>query len=259
MSKVAFCLIFILAFTSQSSAERETLKYVFTHYPPANYRSHDGEYRGFLVDIVREAITKRLGIPLSIAIFPWKRCQMLVEEGEADMLTTIPTPERSVFTVTPQRPIWVKEWRIHTYEGHPQRQSFDAMSSIGDLKSHGVTVISYIGNGWSKTHLEDAGIRIFNATMVDGMYRMLAAKRGDILLEDGILAAPALKHLGLEDKVVPTQGVVATSDFHMLIGKRSPFAGIVPRLETVIKEMWEDGSIERIVAQYRSNGQSESQ
>lgn len=243
---LVFCVLF-----PQASTAGEPLKYVFTHYPPANYQTETGEYKGFFVDIVMEALAERMAIPVAISIFPWKRCQKLLEEGDADMITTIPTPERSMYTVTHAKPIWIKKWRVHTYVGHPHINEFHKVVKIDDLRDRPYTVISYIGNGWSKSMIEDVGISVFNATTVEGMYRMLAAKRGDMIIEDDILVAPALRQLGLTHQIVATEGIVAESNFHMLIGKKSRFSGIIPELNHVIEEMWKDGTMARIFARYQ--------
>jgi polar amino acid transport system substrate-binding protein len=250
MFKKLLFMVGVLLLVSLPALAKDPIKFVFTNYVPANYQTEAGEFKGFFVDTIIEALEKRMGIPVEMAVFPWKRCQAMVEAGEADMIATIPTPERAVYTSTIEKPIWVKKYRLYTYAGHSDLQKFNTFKGIEDLKAGGYTVVSYIGNSWSKTMLEDVGVRVFNANAVEGMYKMLAEKRGDVLIEDMVLVMPALKSLQLTDKIVATEGVVSQSNFHLLIGKKSQYADIITQLNATIEAMWQDGTIEKIIAGY---------
>lgn len=238
------CITFQVAFA------KEPIRWVFTDYPPANYQAENGEYTGFLYDITIEAFEKRLGIPVEIAIFPWKRCQILVQNGAYDVLLTIPTPERLTFTHATEEPVWVKKRIVYTYAGHPELDEMQRIRGLEDIKEKGYVVISYLGNGWMETAVEKSGISVKYATGVDGMYKMLAAKRGDIIIEESRLAHPSIKDLGLESTILATEGIGAESNFHLLIGKKSQYATILEPLNTVIREMWLDGTIAGIMAEY---------
>ncbi len=80
---------------------------------------------------------------------------------------------------------------------------------------------------------------------------MLSAKRGDILVEDPILVYPSLYSLGLMEQIIRTRGVIDESRFFPLIGKKSYFTSIIPRFRQVLQDMWEDGTIHRIMAAYQ--------
>jgi len=67
-------------------------------YWPAIYRSGEGAPAGIFNDILTE-VFKRLGIPLKKAVYPWKRAQMMVKNGEADGMVTVYTKERAAYTV----------------------------------------------------------------------------------------------------------------------------------------------------------------
>lgn len=250
MSKRMLVIIAVFMLFSGISSAKEPLTFVFTNYAPANYQTETGEFGGFFIDIIKEALEQRMGIPVTMSVFPWKRCQLLVEEGQADMIATVPTPERLVYAVATETPIWVKKWRLFTYAGHPDLAKFDAIKSIEDLKKGGYTVVSYIGNSWSDTMIKGAGIPVSDSNTVEAMYKMLAAKRGDVFIEDTLLVVPALKGLELTDKIVATEGIVAEGNFNLLIGKKSQYSDMISQLDTVLKEMWQDGTIEEILARY---------
>ena len=177
-----FLLLFGLSFPTWA----EPLRYVFTQYKPANFIDDHGKPSGFFIEIIREALENRLGIELEMKVYPWQRCQAMVENGKADMMTTIPTEERLGYTVQVNSPIWIKKYRVFTYTNHPFLSRMNKIRTVEDIIKENFKVISYIGNNWSKIHLQDKGIPLMKAPTVESMYRMLSGKRGDLFIEDPV-------------------------------------------------------------------------
>lgn len=225
---------------------------MYTEYKPANYLTEEKQSAGFFIDIIREVFEKRLSIPLSIQIFPWPRCQNMIEMGEADMMMTIPTNERLDYALAVDPPIWVKEYMIYTWAGNPELERLNNINCLEALKKERISVLSYLGNSWSDTKLKPAGITVLDSNTVDGMYRMLRAQRGQVIIEDPILVEPALKNLNLADYIVPTKGIVETSSFHILISKKSPYAGRITEISRVLTDMMNDGTIRNIMNHYKN-------
>ncbi len=228
----------------------EPVKWVFTDYAPANYIDGKGEYAGFLYDITKEAFENRLHIPLIISLYPWARCQQLVQQGDYDMFLTIPTPDREVYAEPVPTPVWIKKRLIFTYGGHGRREEMDSITGLDQIRQKGFTVISYIGNQWVNGNVESRGIPVEYARSVDGMYRMLAAKRGDLIIEEPSIVRANLETLGLSDTIEETGGVAEESSFHLLMGRKSPFVGLIDDLDLVLREMWQDGTIQAILDRY---------
>lgn len=229
---------------------QDAVKWVFTDYPPANFRTEEGNFSGFLHDIVMEVFQKRLGLHVDIAIYPWKRCQRMVKSGEADIMVTIPTPERKKYSVTHSRPIWIKRRILYTFREHPRIHEINRLNGLASIKKGGYRVISYLGNGWTEKEVQGVGIPVSFATTVDSMYRMLASKRGDLIIEEKALAAPHILDLGLSEKIVGTTGVGSESGFYILIGKKSVYAPLISSLDREIEDMRKQGRLEDIFRSY---------
>lgn len=247
-----FRIVLILYLLTQalSWALSQEVHYVFQEYQPANYLDEQGQPTGFFVDIIREAVENRLGLSLRISVLPWMRCQTLIEQGEADLMTTIPTPARMEYARLVSVPIWIKQYRIYTYLDHPRINEMHDIRSITEILQKGFTVISYIGNSWSKTSLNDIGIPVQNATSVEGMYRMLFARRGDILVDDPVLVSNSLRAVGLESQIIITDGLVEKSAFYPLISKRSYLAARADDFAAALQSMRNDGTIAAIMERY---------
>ena len=246
---LSFCLFFLSIATASYGGD--VALWVFTNYPPANYQNADGHYTGFLHDIVVDVFEKRLGVTVNIATFPWKRCQSMVKNGSADLMVTIPTPERLEYCVTHDNPIWTKRRILFTYGGHPRIDSINRISGLSEIKGGGYTVISYIGNGWVQDTLQSKGVPVLYATTVEGMFRMLSGKRGDLIVEEKSLALPLIKKLGFSNTIVETDGVASESGFHILISKKSVYAKMISRINLEIEKMRKSGEIDRIIDRYR--------
>ena len=245
---LSFCLFFLNL--ASISYGRDVAIWVFTDYPKANYRNAEGQYSGFLHDIVIDVFEKRLGIAVDIAIFPSKRCQAMVKYGSADLMVTVPTTQRLEYTVTHDKPIWTKRLILFTYSGHPRIDSINRISGLTEIKDGGFTVISYIGNGWVENTLQSAGIPVLYATTVAGMYRMLSGRRGDLVVVEKSLALPLIKTWGFSDTIVETDGVASESGFHILISKKSKYAKMISRINLEIEKMRERGEIDTIIRRY---------
>jgi len=248
MKKLAILLIVLGA--ACPALGQDSVKWVFTNYPPANFQMATGRYSGFLHDMVLELFQERLGLPVDIATFPWKRCQLMVKQGKADIMVTIPTPERLEYALTHIRPIWIKRRVLYTYHGHPRIKEIQRIHGIKAIKEGGYRVVSYLGNGWTEKKVEDFGIPVVYSSTVAGMYRMLAAKRGDLIIEEKGLATPQITHQGLSGKIEATTGIGSESGFHILIGKKSPHANLISKLDREVEAMRNQGRLEQILDQY---------
>ena len=249
----AFFITCLLLAVSHPACSQETAKWVFTNYPPANFQTSEGGFSGFLHDIVLAAFEERLGIGIDIAVLPWKRCQAMVEDGSADLMVTIPTRQRLIYAVTHDRPIWEKRRILYTYRNHPKMVDIHRLDGLAAIKTGGYTVISYLGNGWVKSEVEGLGIKVVYATTVEGMYRMLSAERGDLIIEEQSLATPLIANLALDETIVETDGIADVSGFNILISKKSPYAVMISRLNREIEVMRASGEIDRILARYVGN------
>lgn len=252
MNKLQVRLLSIFFITLFSSLfAKESVLFVYTSYEPANFRTQDNKDSGFFVEILKEALENRLGLEMKTAIYPWSRCQIMARDGTADILATIPTEERLSYCSVNNNPVWVKQYRIYTWTGHPEISRMNAVRSVSDLKSTKLAVVSYIGNDWSKSVLEVAGIPIVHAVSVESMYLMLMAKRADMIVEDPILVHNMCVKQNCVGRIHSTSGIVEQSPFHYLVSKKSAFHSRMPEFNIVIDEMLKDGTIEKILASYR--------
>lgn len=197
-----------------------------------------------------EALENRMGIATTWVALPWKRCQEYVKSGEFDAMITVPTRERGVYSETHPDPFYRKELKLFTYAGHAQLDAIAAVKSLSDIKREGFSVITYSGNGWHQRHVASIGVPTHETPVVRNVWRMLAGKRGDLVIEWPQGAYPDIRDMGLEDRIVEMDVALDAMPFHLLISKKSTYRDLLPRFNEVIKAMQADGTIDGILTQY---------
>jgi len=247
--KTRLLVIFFLSILMQLNSE-DQISWVFTDYPPANYKTENGELTGFFYEIVTEAFENRLGADLNISIFPWKRCQMMIEQGLADIIITTATNDRLEYAIKTSKAVLITRLNIYTYSDHEDIETINTLKETDEIEENNLSVISYLGNGWAKNTLESKNITVDYATDNEGMYLMLANRRADILIEESKTADSTIKNLGLESKIIKTEGIAEETRFYILFGKNSPHIEIMDQINSILIEMHNDGTIAAILSKY---------
>lgn len=98
MIKIKLALFLFVLSTSSFSASEEQSTIIWATasqmWPPIFYQKQDGEFAGLSYEIADLVFKQKLNLELEVNLFPWKRAQYNVREGNADFLVTLPTPER---------------------------------------------------------------------------------------------------------------------------------------------------------------------
>ena len=224
-------------------------------YYPFISRNEHGKAVGIYHDIMTE-IFRRLGIPLRVELYPWKRAQKLVAEGKGDGMITALTRERSsLFLATD--PIYTVSERAFARIDNPRIKEILAIRDIQGLK--GFKIVDSIGSGWAEEQFKD--LDVVWAPSYSSAINMLATGRVDIYvlgkypgladlqqrIEEGAPYSEGLK------KIVPSPHELAEIDYALLIRRDSPYAGLIPRINRVLDQMKREGIYQSILDRYFSN------
>lgn len=235
----------------RAAPDISSLTLAYTEFRPFHYTDEGGRLRGLFVDIINEALANRMEIDVNWEEYPWERCQNYVETGRVDAIMTVPTVPRAAYSSTHPTPFYRKVMHLYTYAGHPRLEQIRSIDGIGMIEALGLSVITYSGNGWHQHHIAGRGISSHETGSLASVWKMLAGRRGDLVIEWPGAALPDLRRLELEDQVTDTGIELDSMDFHLLVGKRSGKAELLPDFEAVIKEMRQHGVIRLIEARHR--------
>lgn len=245
-----FMTISLLFFLPSNANSRDALKIAYPNFYPFFEETESGGTRGFFYDIILYAYEKRMNIKTEWASYPWKRCQAYVKSGHFDAMITVPTKNRLNYSKTHKEPFYIKKLKIFTYKNHEQWNKIQRIQSVEDIKNDGLSIITYAGNGWHKQKISIYGIPTFETPEVDLIWKMLAAKRGDIVIEWPVGAYSGIKRMKVSDKIVETDAELESMPFHLMIGNQSKYVHTLPLFNQIIKDMISDGTMEEILSTY---------
>lgn len=234
----------LLAFTGCS---KKPLQLTFLNYPPYCWINAVGQAQGIYVDIINEVVHDRMGIPVVYHEYAWNVAQKLVKDGKADAFITVPTPERRQYTEISTEPLISDVSVMFTQKNNKRLEAIRKITSISELKDF--KLLDYTGSGWAKEHLAGFDIEWFPG--VKQVLIELASDKGDIFVQTSLLTNYNIKALNLEDTLIEIPTPLDQIDFYLCIGKNSSYVHILPEFDRIIKEMKQDGTLQKIVDKYQ--------
>ncbi len=245
------CLLFALVMLPISASSKERILFVYYNdYPPFGWEENN-KMQGIYIDIVNEVFTHRLKIPAEHRGYPWKRAQQMVKDGKADGFCTVITPERLRFSDATRESILDVNFKIFIAANSPKLEQLKQISSISELQSF--ELADYLGSGWAVEHLEKAGLDIQWLPLNEQLWKFLSIGRADATVKNEWTTRYTLKKLGYQDQILelPHPMTPEPISFNILIGKKSSFQSSLGQVDTELKQMKKDGTLQRIYDKYK--------
>lgn len=257
LSRIAAVLaaVFVAQAYAQNAAEAPARSIItaamMENNPPftAPNPKHPTGQGGLLVEILDE-IFKQLDLPYAVEVYPWARAQAMVQAGRADILVTVPTEERRSYALVSEQSVFPMVMQIYARKDHPLLAEIRRIKSTQDIVALDLVAISNLGNGWHKANIEAAGVKTYYGTNDESAARMLAAKRGDILVDSAVSMAVEIRRQGLEGTLTAAAAPFAPLRFHMLVSQKSPFARRMPDVNRAIATLQKNGTLDRLYQKY---------
>lgn len=254
--KLFFIALVINLFSIAPLHAREPFVWVDDeNYEPYVYATENQQVKGLYRDLLVE-VFDRMEIPLKYDVYPWKRTQFIVENGEADAMISIATPERLVF-LSATDPVIHLNFHVFARSDNPRINQIMEIKSIEDLE--GFNIISYLGNGWAEKNFK--GFTVYEAPSFRSAILMLAKNRGDVFVDGSIVVkyeikelinnpvSPAIPILEL-NSIVENQHTLESIPYSLLIRKDSEYHSIIPKFNKTLREIRRDGTYDKILSEY---------
>ncbi len=219
----------------------------YSDYRPMSWLDEDEEMRGALIDVLDEALNRRMGIPVRHLGYPWARAQEMVRQGEADAFVSTPTDERRTYAEIGQESIVNDNTAIFVNELSPRFNEMSKIHILEDLRPFAMS--NYSGNGWAKQRLE--GMNITWVSTPQQALQMVASGRVDAYVDSSPITNDIIRRMSIKN-IFELPVVLDTVNFYLCIGKKSPFSDILPEFDTTIKEMKNSGELQAILDDYLS-------
>ncbi len=208
--------------------------------------TEDGETRGLLIDVLSEALEKRMGIALEHRGYPWERAQALVQRGQADGFSTVPTPQRLEYALPSQETVVPVTFSLFILPGNPRSQELRAVRRVAELK--GFRIGHYTGSGWAKANLGDMDVHW--VPEMENVLAMVAGGRVDAFADVTLSVRHYVRQMGLAETIEELPTPIDSIDFKLFVGKLSAFRDILPEFDETMRRMREDGTLDTIYLNY---------
>lgn len=241
---VVVSIFFVLMVTP---ADARDMRIVYAQgYEPLSWKDEEGKAKGIEIDFLEAILSRRMGLSIQHETYPWARSQMMVKKGDRDAFLTIPNAERRTYTEITKLPLFSTNYTLFTGASNPKKEALRAIRSLEELKSmEGLRHIMITGGGWHTTHLGEVKSmqQVTNSTQV---LKMLAMNRADVYVEQAALVNYQIKILRLRGQILEIPTVMTKVDWHLCIGKKSPFVELLPQLDKVLENMRKEGALEKL-------------
>jgi len=235
------------------SAESAFRWYDDEDYKPYIYKDANGSCQGIFKDLMEE-IFRRLHIPLECRLYPWKRTQVFVHSGRADGMVTVATKKR-LETMVKTDPLVTSGEKIFARKDNPNIDEIKKIKTIEEMKPF--KVVEVIGAGWAEENFKDLPHLIWVPKLSSALY-MLANGRVDIYVMNEFSGIETIRRMRKEpspfqenfNKIIVTPHTLEKISYSLLINKNSPWAYLVPKINTILKELKQDGTYDRILQKY---------
>ena len=241
-------MIFSFSVSIQAADEKTFSIAYMAHFAPISQKTKRGAMEGILVDIMNEALGKRLGLSISHHGYPWARAQDYLRQGQHDAIITMPTAERAEYGVFGKEPVLLRSYSIYTQKDNPLIPVFKDLQTLAGLKPY--KRVDFIGNGWTAAYMQGKGYKINQVTTKEQIWKILDAGRADYVLENPYTVRPILERIGIAaDHFVEIPTTLPELNFHyvLIVNKKSPFTWVLPQFDAVIRQMKDDGTWKAIL------------
>lgn len=247
-SSIVTTIMFVCLSLSAHALPEGPLQIVYFHdFQPFSWEDEDKQMQGILIDVLTESITNRMGISTTHKGYPWARAQNYVKTGQSDAFATLATPERRTYTEVSDQPVIIITGRPFLHTLSPDFDKLNQVSSISGLKQF--KHIQYVGNGWAKQHLKGMDVR-WVPTLSDTL-KILASGSSHVFISSSQVVNFNIKQLGYQDKIIEVPNDIHQSPFKLCIGKKSPYVFILKEFNSILKQMKNDGTLEKIYNKYQ--------
>lgn len=254
MRLCTFVLANILCCVSPFASCRDTLPEIPVLL--AAQTDADGKYAGVAPTVA--ALIQRLadesGLPLVARAYPWRRAQMLAEDGKGLLLGATATPERqALFAFT--RPLYlVHQWLVANPVHQFRYQGWE------DLRGKTIAISSGAKFGAEFEQRKNVLFTVAeNSDSLPSRLKMLLLARVDAVLVDSYRNSATVEerlncvYAGI-GKFTVLRKPMGNEPVLIAVPKSSPFSEALPLLNEAIERMEKSGSIHKILETRPADG-----
>lgn len=239
MKKLIFICIVIL-FAVNTVAAQETIR-VSSPAPTAFARIENESLVGPSVEIMK-IIFNELGVKVTPVALPWARAIKDIKTGQIDAIAPIFFSkdrfrfiEFSIVLDNIDTCVFIK------------KGTFDDFKTWNDLKNHQGIIVRGRSEGQKFDDYAAENLKLYKVNSLRQIIQMIIMDRADYGIDKYYDTIAASKQLGVFTKIQMMSVSVATNEAFIGISRKSPFLKYLPQINEKIKQLKQEGAIQKIV------------
>ena len=243
---VKVILLIVLCYTLPVSlVKAEPLLFVGSYFPFILQQQADDSPSGVAVDIIN-AIMTNSDQPFEIVIVPWKRAQILLRDGEADMLIgPYKTAERQDFIDYSSLPFYSDHMVFYSLKAN----SFEWQGNYAQLEGKLIGVpLGWTGGESFEAHR--SSLRIYGVPELKNGFEMLVRKRVDLVLSNQRNALVTINDLNIAQEINVLNFALEITQGYFGFSKHHDVSRLKALFDQQLSEMVKNGRIKQINQKY---------
>ncbi len=254
MIKIIFVLIFSISsvFAHHVENNKKVMIAYAEEWPPYSYRDEDGQMKGILISLMDTLFHKMLHVEVEHGGFPWKRAQLLAEEGTYDAVVTFPSKDRKkVYSITEERLINL-EWRGFT-SVNSKKMDLALKTEDPLMLKDDLFFCSVLGDGTTEKLYKEAGVNSHKSKNVDIAVKVLYEGRTDFFINSKLTTLNLILKNGMGDDIKMHPKVYKEVPFHFLLSNNSNIdKSLILKLDELVKDLKKNNKYEALLDQVAS-------
>lgn len=251
MFKILFVLVLTLngyLFAHHVSDKNKVMIAYAEEWPPYSYRDKDGKMKGILIDIVNHLLNEKLHYKVEHGGFPWKRGQLLSENGIYDAIITYPSKQRKEKYYSTNEVVLELEWRGFTSIKSIKYLDILHLENPLVLKKGVLTFGSVLGDETTQGFLDNNNVNSTKFKNVDIGVKVLNEGRIDFFINSKLTTLNIIYKNKLENKIKIHSKIYKKVPFTFLLSKQSDMdKNLIIKLDNLISQMKKDGSFDELI------------
>ena len=245
-------LVLLLSLSAPTALARELLACGHPFYPPLSWQSR-GELVGLAPQVVQQ-LFEELGYEVRLlALGNWKRCLLEAKQGRVDIVVAAyRTRERLAWMDFTQAPLVADPILLFTRRDKPIR-----FRDWDDLR--GLTVGLLLGDSFGERFDRFAEQHLNIERVSSGEQNFIKLAQGRIdFMPVGLYSWTLQNHrFGYDQLIVQQPGELVTEHYYIGVRRDPTLLTLLPRLDQRLRELAEDGTLQRLDEHYSTRYRAE--